>query len=71
MEFHAHHFCALNRVFLDSKKEPSFALRHQDVEVLAVKILVSDTGEVIEEILTQLTKQIGSPVQIVEVNGSD
>lgn len=65
------YFCAPKRVFRDSIDVPSFALRHIDVEVLAVKILTNSTGKVIFDILTQLTEQIGVPIQIVADHGSD
>ena len=65
------HFCALERVFRDSIDDSSFALRHQDVDVLAVKILTNSTGEVIFDVLTQLTDQIGVPIQMVADHGSD
>jgi hypothetical protein len=64
-------FCASERVFRDSSVKPSFALRHQDVEILTVEILSNSTGVQIEEILTQLTEKIGSPTQIVADHGSD
>ena len=62
------HFCAPHRVFRESKKGPSFALRHQDVEVMSIKMMTNSTGKAI---LTQLTYQIGSPVQIVADHGRD
>jgi hypothetical protein len=34
-------FCAPERVFRDSSVKPSFALRHQDVEILTIEILSS------------------------------
>jgi hypothetical protein len=64
-------FYESKRVFRDSKKDPSFALQHQDVEVLAIKVLASSTGDIIFNILTQLTSIIGTPVQIVADHGSD
>jgi hypothetical protein len=64
-------FCDPKRGFRDSWDNPDFALRHQDVEVLAIKILYRSTGAKIEEILTQLTEKIGTPLQIVADHGSD
>ena len=65
------YFSDPKRVFRASSIEPSFALQHQDVEVLVVKVLTSSTGNAIFEILTQLTEQIGTPLQIVADHGSD
>lgn len=64
-------FCDPKRVFRESLDEPSFALRHLDVDVLAIEVLSCSTGKTIEEILTQLTEKIGFPFQIVADHGSD
>ena len=64
-------FCDPKRVFRDSAQEPSFALQHLDVEVLAIEVLQHSTGQIIEEIFTQLTEKIGTSLQIVADHGSD
>jgi hypothetical protein len=40
-------------------------------EILAIEVLESSTGQIIEGILTQLTEKIGTPFQIVADHGSD
>ena len=56
-------------------KEKVFPLQkglcHEDVEVLAVEIMDSTKGELIEEKLNKLTQTVGNPSQIVADNGSD
>ena len=56
-------------------KEKIFPLQeglcHEDVEVLALEIMDSTKGELIEEKLNKLTKTVGNPIQIVADNGSD
>lgn len=64
-------FCDPKRVFRESTDKPSFALRHLDVEILAIEVLESSFVPIIEGILTQLTEKIGTPVQIVADHGSD
>ncbi len=46
-------------------------VQHHDVEVLDLQILESSRGEVIEDILNDLTQQVGAPVQILSDHGSD
>lgn len=46
-------------------------LSHQDVELLALEIMDSTKGELIEQKLEQLTQTVGSPIQIVADHGSD
>lgn len=49
----------------------SRGLRHQDVEVLALEVLVHSSGQVLEQKLESLAKQVGQPVQILADHGSD
>lgn len=42
-----------------------------DVELLALEIMDSTKGELIEQKLEQLTQTVGSPIQIVADHGSD
>ena len=46
-------------------------LGHQDVELLALEIMYSTKGEYIEQKLSELTKKVGRPVQIIADHGSD
>ena len=46
-------------------------LAHQDVEVLALEIMHSTKGELIEQKLSELTKRVGQPVQMLSDHGSD
>lgn len=46
-------------------------LEHQDVELLALEIMRSTKGELVAEKLTELTKKVGRPVQIIADHGSD
>ena len=46
-------------------------LRHQDVELLALEIMCSTKGEIIEQKLSELTKKVGRPIQIIADHGSD
>ena len=48
-----------------------FALSHHDVVVLELAVLSSCTGEIIAQTLSQLTEQIGPPLQIVSDQGSE
>lgn len=47
------------------------ALEHRDVELLALEVMQSTQGKLIEEKLEELTKQVGQPVQILSDHGSD
>jgi len=47
------------------------ALSHQDVEVLALEILDSTRGEVIEQKISALCEKVGNPIQIIADHGSD
>jgi len=51
--------------------ETGFALQHQDVEVLAIEVLFHSTGEVIHQVLVDITEQVGHPLQILSDHGSD
>jgi hypothetical protein len=46
-------------------------LEHQDVELLALEIMYSTKGEYISQKLSELTKQVGRPIQIIADHGSD
>jgi hypothetical protein len=48
-----------------------FALKHQDVEVLNMAMMSHSSGEIIAQKLTELSEQIGQPIQIVADYGSD
>ena len=47
------------------------ALEHRDVELLVMEVMQSTQGKLIEEKLSELTKQVGQPVQILSDHGSD
>jgi len=51
--------------------ETGYALQHQDVKVLAIEVLFHSTGEIIHQLLVDLAKQIGNPIQILSDHGSD
>ncbi len=53
-------FCIPKR--LDKNQTQTLALQHSDVEV--IEVLSRSTGETIETLLEQLTKEIGTPLQI-------
>lgn len=46
-------------------------LQHQDVQVLALEIMRSTKGELIEQKLTEITQKFGRPQQIIADRGSD
>lgn len=46
-------------------------LQHQDVQILALEIMRSTKGELIEEKLTEITLKFGCPKQIIADRGSD
>ncbi|NEU84497.1 hypothetical protein [Nostoc sp. UIC 10630] len=46
-------------------------LQHQDVQVLALEIMRSTKGELIEQKLTEITLKFGRPKQIIADRGSD
>lgn len=46
-------------------------LQHQDVQVLALEIMRSSKGEIIEQKLTEITQKFGRPKQIIADRGSD
>jgi len=46
-------------------------LQHQDVQVLALEIMRSTKGELIEQKLTEITQKFGRPKQIIADRGSD
>ncbi|RCJ37538.1 hypothetical protein A6769_11575 [Nostoc punctiforme NIES-2108] len=57
---------------LESKIFPlKQGLRHQDVELLALEIMYSTKGELIEKKLSELTKKVGRPIQIIADHDSD
>lgn len=53
-------------VFADKR-----GLQHQDVQILALEIMHSTKGELIEQKLTEITEKVGCPLQIIADNGSD
>ena len=46
-------------------------LRHQDLEVLAIEVLDTTKGEIIESKINNLAKTVGKPIQIISDHGSD
>lgn len=46
-------------------------LSHEDVEVLAIEIMNSTRGELIEKALDRVSEKVGTPIQIVADNSSD
>ncbi len=46
-------------------------LRHQDLEVLAIEVVDTTKGEIIESKINNLAKTIGKPIQIISDHGSD
>ncbi|MBE8988700.1 hypothetical protein IQ275_16215 [Nostoc sp. LEGE 12450] len=46
-------------------------LKHHDVQLLALEIMDSTRGELIEKKLCELTDMVGCPVQIIADHGSD
>jgi hypothetical protein len=52
-------------------KQEKRGLQHKDVEVLGIEILEKSPGTVIAEKLNNLTKSVGTPIQIVSDRGSD
>ena len=52
-------------------QENSRNLRHQDLEVLALEIVHSTTGEILESKLNNLANAVGKPLQIISDHGSD
>jgi hypothetical protein len=53
------------------ERSNSYAIRHQDIEVLAVEVLNNPTGEIIHQCIENLSQKIGPPLQIVSDHGSD
>jgi hypothetical protein len=49
----------------------SGSLSHQDVNILALEIMNSTRGELIEKKLDELSEKVGNPIQIVADHGSD
>ena len=46
-------------------------LQHHDLEVLALEVLDSTKGEIIESKINNLAKNVGKPLQIISDHGSD
>ncbi|MHC5771741.1 MAG: hypothetical protein ACYTXI_40585, partial [Nostoc sp.] len=46
-------------------------LKHHDVQLLALEIMDSTRGEIIEQKLCELTNMVGHPIQIIADHGSD
>lgn len=57
----------LEQEVLPSKR----GLMHQDLQVLALEIMHSTKGELIEQKLTEITQKFGRPKQIIADRGSD
>ena len=53
------------------ERSNSYAIRHQDIEVLAVEVLNTPTGEIIHQCIENLSQKIGPPLQIISDHGSD
>ena len=51
--------------------ETGFALQHQHVEVLAIKVLSHSNSEIIHQTLIDVTERVGHPIQILSDHGSD
>ena len=47
------------------------SLSHQDVKILALEIMNSTKGELIEKKLNELSEKVGTPIQIVADHASD
>lgn len=62
----------VSQQYLESAIFPSKqGLKHRDVQVLALEIMDSTRGELIEQKLCELTTIVGCPVQIIADHGSD
>lgn len=62
----------VSQQYLESAIFPSKqGLKHHDVQVLALEIMDSTRGELIEKKLCELTTIVGCPVQIIADHGSD
>ncbi len=48
-----------------------YALQHQDVTVLGMDVVTTSTGETVKEQLKQVSKKVGTPLQILSDHGSD
>ena len=46
-------------------------LQHHDLEVLALEVLDSTKGELLEFLINNLAKTVGKPLQIISDHGSD
>ncbi len=46
-------------------------LQHHDLEVLALEVLDSTKGEILEVLINNLAKTVGKPLQIISDHGSD
>jgi hypothetical protein len=46
-------------------------LQHHDLEVLALEVLDSTKGELLEFLIDKLAKTVGKPLQIISDHGSD
>lgn len=62
----------VSQEYLESTVFPSQrGLKHNEVELLALEIMESTRGEIIEQKLSELTNIVGCPVQIISDHGSD
>jgi len=58
--------------YLESTVFPSKrGLKHHEVQLLALEIMESTIGELIEQKLSELTNIVGCPIQIISDHGSD
>ncbi|MFO7822045.1 MAG: hypothetical protein R6V56_08355 [Lentisphaeria bacterium] len=56
-------------ITLEKLRKKAFSIAHQDMEVLAVRIEESATGESVRRTLEQVSAQTGAPAQIVSDGG--
>ncbi len=52
-------------------EQSGYALGHHHVQVLEVAVLSSSSGEMVAQRLTELSQQLGRPLQIISDQGSD
>ena len=55
----------------EKRKELNSCLKHEDVEVLAIKIMEKTQGELVKRILEEQGEKTGIPQQIISDKGSD
>ena len=57
--------------WLEKIQSESKNLRHQDLEVLAIEVVDTTKGEIIESKINNLANVVGKPIQIISDHGSD